>query len=91
MKIFSDTLRSPNGKWSRKSLQAFSAFLISIFYGVCLPFIWKLTFKENFDLNETVFVGFLGMSGGALALSVYEKVKNKQIDADCAPTTDPVV
>jgi len=33
MKILQDTLKSPNGKWSRKSLTLFVSFMLSIVLG----------------------------------------------------------
>lgn len=33
MKILQDTLKSPNGKWSRKSLTLFVSFIIAIILG----------------------------------------------------------
>ena len=33
MKILHDTLKSPNGKWSRKSLTLFISFILSIVLG----------------------------------------------------------
>jgi uncharacterized membrane protein HdeD (DUF308 family) len=72
MKIFKDTLMQ-NGKYSRKSLTAFVAFICSVligFYIVIVPLV------NIYAIS--VFYGFLGLSGGTLGLTVIDKVKNSK-------------
>lgn len=66
MKIFNDTLKSPNGKYSRKSVTAFASFFLAIIYEMVLPF-FGLTTKEY------VFITLLALSGSTLGLTVLDK------------------
>jgi hypothetical protein len=76
MKLIKDTLKSPDGKWSRKSLTALVAFINAIALG------WIIVIAPKGTINIyaiSVFYGFLGLGGGALALTVVDKIKNKGI------------
>ncbi len=59
MKILKDTLQN-NGKWSQKRLMTFTAFFVATIYAF-IPL-----FKENFDVKEFVFLGFMGAGGWSL-------------------------
>ena len=74
MKIIDDTLKGPNGKYSRKSLTAFVSFVVSILYGVVLDFLSSV-FAWDFTPKEYIFFGFLGLAGGAITLTVMDKLK----------------
>lgn len=70
MKIIDDTLKF-KGKWSRKSLTTFVSFIMSILIG------WYIALSKIHNPSaELVFLGFLGLSGGALGLTVIDKIKN---------------
>lgn len=73
--IIDDTLKTPNGKWSRKSLTMLVSFKMAI---VCGLYIVVSDYISERSINIyaiQVFLGFLLMSGGTGALTVYEKIK----------------
>lgn len=75
MKLISDTLKNPQGKWSRKSLTTFVSFINAIAVG------WFIVVAENVNIYAiSVFYGFLGLGGGALALTVIDKMNIKKLD-----------
>jgi len=80
MKIIDDTLKGPNGKYSRKSLTAFGSFFIAIIYGVLMPFLagW-LGFE--FAVIEFVFISFITLAGATLGMTVADKMKKYGGDA----------
>jgi hypothetical protein len=71
-KIINDTLREPDGKWSRKSLTTFVAFHSAIIYEFILPFISN---KAGFEFthNQYVFDGLLLLVAATLGLTVWDK------------------
>jgi hypothetical protein len=72
MKIIKETLQN-KGKWSQKRLMTFSSFFVATIYAF-LPL-----FKENFDVKEFVFIGFLSVGG----FSLYRTQKpNENITTD---------
>lgn len=66
MRVINNTLKSPNGKWSRKSLTAFASFHCAIVYEFILPFFGLIT-------KEYVFVTLMALCGSVLGLSVWDK------------------
>lgn len=77
LKIIKDTLTSPDGKYSRKSLTMFSAWIMAILSGV---FILISDFFFPKEINQyaiDVFFGFLLLAGGTSAMTVWDKVRNK--------------
>ena len=71
MKIINDTLKNPEGKYSRKSLTALVSFFNAIVVG------WYILYTPNVNVYAiSVFYGFLGLGGGTLALTVVDKIKN---------------
>jgi len=75
--IIDDTLKGPHGKWSRKSLTAFASFLMAVLVGLFIV-IEPLFLEPEQTVNQyaiTVFLSFLGMSGGTLGLTVIDKMK----------------
>lgn len=77
IKILEDTLKGPNGKFSRKSLTAFFSFIMACLVGVFIVISdWFL--PELKTINQyaiMVFWGFLSLAGGAITLSVVDKMK----------------
>ena len=45
IKILEDTLKSPNGKWSRKSLTMFSSWIMAILSGIFRFVLFRLVFR----------------------------------------------
>lgn len=76
-KIINDTLKGPNGKFSRKSLTAFASFLMALLVGAFIVLSdWFIC--EDSQINQyaiMVFWGFLGLGGGTLGLTVIDKMK----------------
>jgi TctA family transporter len=68
-KIMRDTLTN-NGKYSRKSLQMFSSFIICTVMGFIIIYRNQVN-----DSAIQVFYGFLGMAGGMAILTVWDKLK----------------
>lgn len=73
--IINDTLKSPNGKWSRKSLTMFSAWIASLLSGFFIHVSDYFLPKEINPYAIQVFLGFLMLAGGTTAMTVYEKLK----------------
>lgn len=69
MKIINDTLKTPSGKWSRKSLTAFTSFVFALIYESGLPIIFKIETKEY------VFITLLALTATSLGLTVVDKLK----------------
>jgi len=67
-KIINDTLKSPNGKWSRKSLTMFASFLVTILLGT------KIVFSKEVNTSAIdVFQGFLLLVGALSGITVWDK------------------
>lgn len=81
MKLFKDTL-SHNGKWSRKSLTAFTSLMAALFYAFIYPLLWVIVSDEPFEFHETIFITLCGMSGSTLYMTVQDKKNNKQTKED---------
>lgn len=70
MKIIEDTLKNPKtGNWSRKSLTAFTSFILAIVYEFILPF-WGMNTKEY------VFITLVTLTATVLGLTVWDKKKD---------------
>lgn len=77
-KIIDDTLKSPNGKWSRKSLTSFFAFWLALLYEGVLPFL-------GLETKEYVFTTMMLLVGATLGLTVWDKqtmYKNDKKETD---------
>lgn len=75
LKIIKDTLTSPDGKYSRKSLTMFSAWIMAILSGV---FILISDFFFPKEINQyaiDVFYGFLLLAGGTSVMTVWDKIR----------------
>lgn len=72
-KLISDTLKSPNGKWSRKSLTMITSFIVSIILGT---YIVISNYITNIPINNyaiDVFQGFLLLTGALSGITVWDK------------------
>lgn len=74
MKIIDDTLKNIDGKWSRKSLTAFTAFVFALAY-VAAPLIPMF---NTFEPREYVFITLISFSATALGLTVVSKAINSK-------------
>jgi len=77
MKLINDTLKNPNGKWSRKSLAAFACFRLGLLAGVHI-IASDFYMPEGKELNAfvyPVFLTLLGTGTAALGLTVWDKIK----------------
>jgi len=72
MKLINDTLKSPDGKYSRKSLTAFASFTLAIVYEFILPL--PLPYL-GLQTKEYVFISLLTLTGTTLGLTVWDKSK----------------
>lgn len=70
-KILIDTL-TYKGKYSRKSVTGFTAFLFALTYEAIFPFF-------NLPTKEYVFQGLLVLTGAVLGLTVWDKKGNNPI------------
>ena len=78
-KIFTDTLCSPRGKYSRKSLTMFTSFVIGagltlLKVGTTMPIL--ANFKM--DVPDALILYFLAMATGQGAMAVWDKKKPNQ-------------
>lgn len=74
MKIVRDTLKNPRtGEWSRKNLTSF----FSLLYAMAYP-AYGMVFDKT--VHEFVVIGFLGLAGGMLGVSSWEKLNLKKPD-----------
>lgn len=76
-KMIDDTLKGPNGKWSRKSLTAFVSFINAILVGWFIV-VSQIFLPEGSQINQyaiMVFLSFLGSGVGTLGLTVIDKMK----------------
>lgn len=81
-KIVNDTLKTPQGKWSRKSLTMFVSFIFALIFG---SYIVMCNLITTTPLNHdaiTVFWGLLSLTGGTSFLTVYQKLQNKKIELE---------
>ena len=76
--IINDTLKSPNGKWSRKSLTMFTSWIMAILSGVFILISDRILTKEINQYAIDVFYGFLVLSGGTSIMTVWDKLRNKK-------------
>lgn len=84
MKLINDTLKSPNGKWSRKSLTLFVSFVIAVilgFYIVLSDFILKTEINKY---SIEVFDSFMLLVAALTGATVADKFapKTKKIDEE---------
>ncbi len=77
MKIINDTLKSPNGKWSRKSLTLFVSFVITIVIGTHIVLAPSFGIIVN-DYTIKVFDGFMFLVVGLTLGTIVDKFSPKQ-------------
>jgi hypothetical protein len=75
-KLINDTLKSPSGKWSRKSLTMFVSFIISIQLGTYIVVSDYVLEKEINRYAIDVFNGFLILTGALSGVTVWDKQTN---------------
>jgi hypothetical protein len=66
MSIIKETLKNPEGKWSRKSVTSFVAFTFALGYEVVLPYF-------GIETKEYVFITLIGLTATVLGLTVWDK------------------
>lgn len=71
--IFNDTLKSPNGKWSRKSLTMLTAFAISILLGTYIAISDYFLEEEVNRYAIEVFNAFMILTGTLSGVTVLDK------------------
>lgn len=69
-KLVNDTLKSPNGKYSRKSLTMFTSYGVAIIMG----FYIVVCYSEH---ALFVFYGFLAMATGQSILALKDKIESR--------------
>jgi hypothetical protein len=73
MKIIDDTLKSPNGKYSRKSLTSFVAFVFALGLGLYIVISDYIIEREINRYAIDVFQSLLLLVGATLGLTVWDK------------------
>lgn len=71
--IIQDTLKSPNGKWSRKSLTMLSSFAISIVLGAYIVISDRILDEELNRYAIEVFDAFMILTGAMSGVTVLDK------------------
>ena len=67
-KLINDTLKSPGGKWSRKSLTMLVSFMVTILLAI------KIVFSKEINSSAVdVFQGFLLLVGALSGITVWDK------------------
>jgi|TARA_R110000782_G_C14454534_1_gene372580 hypothetical protein len=72
-KLINDTLKSPNGKWSRKSLTMFSSFFVCVILGTYIVISNYVTKTPIANNAIDVFQGFLLLVGALSGITVWDK------------------
>ena len=72
-KIINDTLKSPNGKWSRKSLTMLTSFFVCIVLGTYIVISNYITQTPIATHAIDVFNGFLLLVGTLSGITVWDK------------------
>ena len=71
MKLIDDTLKTPQGKWSRKSLTMLSSFIIAIILGIYIVtsdfFISKEINKYAIDVFNAFMLLVAALTGATVA------------------------
>lgn len=77
-KIIDDTLKSPNGKWSRKSLTMFTSFVVSIVLGTYIVICNYITDTPLSNAAIDVFNGFMLLTATLSGITVWDKQNTKK-------------
>lgn len=75
--IVNDTLKSPTGKWSRKSLQMFTSFVASLLIGFYIVLSHLFSEMEVSEHSIYVFFGFLSLAGYSGHLALKDKIEHR--------------
>jgi hypothetical protein len=76
-KLINDTLKSPDGKYSRKNLTTFVSFVIAVLLSF-IVIIGNISFKIPIDNNAVIIIfGFLTMAGYQGSLALKDKINNR--------------
>jgi len=78
-KLINDTLKSPNGKWSRKSLTLFVSFVVALvlgFYIVLSDFFLKVEInKYSIEVFDSFMLLVAALTGATVADKFAPKTK----------------
>lgn len=77
-KIIDDTLKSPNGKWSRKSLTMFTSFVVSIVLGTYIVICNYITDTPISTNAIDVFQSFMLLTATLSGITVWDKQNTKK-------------
>lgn len=89
-KIIDDTLKSPEGKWSRKSLTMFTSFIVSVIMGFYIVISHYFTVNPISNYSFDVFIAFLASSLGMSAMTLLDKFNvRKNNDSSSSIEEDP--
>lgn len=72
-KLINDILKSPNGKWSRKSVMMLTSFIVSILLGTYIVVSNYITETPINNYAIDVFQGFLLFTGTLSGITVWDK------------------
>lgn len=72
-KLINDILKSPNGKWSRKSVMMITSFIVSILLGTYIVVSNYITETPINNYAIDVFQGFLLFTGTLSGITVWDK------------------
>lgn len=75
--LLNSTLKSPNGKWSRKSLTLFTSFTISIILGMYITLSDFILEEEINKYAIEVFNGFMLLVAALTGATVVDKFATK--------------
>jgi len=87
-KIIDDTLKSPNGKWSRKSLTSFVSFACALILGFYIVVSDRVIDREINRYAIDVFQTLILLTATTLGLTVWDKqvvAKNDKKEEDNEP------
>ena len=72
-KLINDTLKSPSGKWSRKSLTMLTSFFVCIILGTYIVISNYIIERPISNYAIDVFNGFLLLVGALSGITVWDK------------------
>jgi hypothetical protein len=81
-KLINDTLKSPSGKWSRKSLTMFTSFIISINLGTYIVVSDYVLEKEINRYAVNVFESFMFLTAALAGITVADKKLTNKKEED---------
>jgi len=75
-KIIDDTLKSPQGKWSRKSITMVVSFIVAISIGTYIVIANYITETPVNEWAIEVFNAFMLLTATLSGITVWDKFKN---------------